>query len=258
MACMTAGCSSPSDASDNREPRGTVKVFAAASLTDAFSSVKAAFEEAYPDIKVKMTFAGSQSLRTQIQHGAEPQVFASANSKHMVGLAEHGLVHEPVVFAHNTMVVAVPASNPAGIESLADLPNAESLVLADANVPAGTYARQVFDRAAADYGDDFAKRVDDTVVSREMHVRQTLQKVVLGEADACVVYSTDAVAAGDRIKSIAIAPEHNVTAKYPMALVKDVSRTHLGEMFMDFVTSDAGQAALAGHGFSPVGRAAIQ
>lgn len=254
-AVVAAGCSSSSDAGDNSEPKGTLKVFAAASLTEAFTDLAAEFEAAHPDIKVKVTFAGSQSLRTQIEHGAEPQVFASANSKHLQALVERGLVQESVVFAQNSMVVAVPESNPAGIESLGDLPKASALVLAAENVPAGAYALRVFGNARAIYGDDFPDRVDDAVVSREMHVRQTLQKVVLGEADAAVVYATDAAAA-DGIKSIAIPPEYNVVASYPMALVKGVSRAHLGRLFTDFVASEAGQAVLAGHGFTPMTTAA--
>ena len=250
-AVVTTGCSSRGNASPDTEPRGTLVVFAAASLTDVFTVIAADFEAAYPDIEVKLNFAGSQSLRTQINNGAQPQVFASANAEHMDALRDSGLVDEPVVFAHNEMVIAVPVANPAGIESGADLANARRLVLAGENVPAGAYAAAVIDKASSSYGADFAERVNRRVVSREMDVRHTLQKLLLGEADACMVYATDAAAAGDGIRSIAIEAEHNVVASYPIAALSRSPRAHLGRLFVEFVGSQAGIDALEQHGFRP-------
>lgn len=250
-----ASCRSASSAEtgthDGEGAGGTVTVFAASSLTDAFTDLGEAFERQHPQAEVVFNFAGSQSLRTQIENGARGEVFASANPKHMAALVGAGLAEEPAVFAHNRMVIAVPAGNPAKIYSLADLANARRLVLAGGAVPAGAYAAKVLVKADAAFGGGFRERVLSRVVSREMHVRQTLHKVVLGEADAAMVYATDAAAAGDKVTAIAIDDEHNIVADYPIAVLGDAERPGLGQRFVAFVRSEAGRAILARHGFDP-------
>lgn len=236
------------------EPSGELVVFAAASLTDAFTELADEFEDANPKVKVITSFAGSQSLRTQIQNGAQPQVFASANEEHMAALIEQGIIAESSTFAHNELVIAVPASNPAKIHSLQDLPKAGRLVLAAKSVPAGAYAQAMLTSAGSAYGADFADAVEKNVVSRENHVRQTLQKVVLGEADAAIVYATDATAAGDKVAAIEIPTEHNVVAAYPIGIVSSAPRSSLGRLFQDFVLSEAGRSKLRSHGFRPAPR----
>lgn len=244
---VSSGSSSIGD-----EPRGTLVVFAAASLTDVFGAIEADFEAAHPEVDVKVNFAGSQSLRTQIQNGARGQVFASANEGHMQALLGQGLVEAPVDFASNELVIVVPVGNPAGIESLADLPRAKRLVLAGDNVPAGLYANEVLASAASEYGADFIKSVESSIVSRETHVRQTLQKVVLGEADAALVYKTDAASAGDKVMTINIPAKHNVLATYPIAVLSDAKRAHLGHLFVAYLASKAGRARLTEFGFQPI------
>lgn len=236
---------------DSQGTGGTITIFAAASLTDAFTELGEAFEREHPRAAVVFNFAGSQSLRAQVENGARGEVFASANPKHLAALVEAGLAEPPVVFAHNRMVIAVPADNPAAIHSLADLANARRLVLAGAAVPAGAYAAQVVARADAALGGGFGERVLSRVVSREMNVRHVLQKVVLGEADAAMVYATDAAAAGDQVSTIAIDDEHNIVADYPIAVLREADRPGLGQRFVAFVRSEAGRAILARHGFDP-------
>jgi len=256
LALLWAGCSSKDagvgaapGVEAKSEPSGEVVVFAAASLTDAFGQLGRDFERENPGIKVTLNFAGSQSLRTQIENGAEAQVFASASADHIDGLRGAGLVEASSVFATNRLVIVVPPSNPAGITSLSDLPNAERLVLAGESVPAGRYTDEVIAKAATQLGNDFPGRVARKVVSREAHVRQTLQKVVLGEADAAVVYATDAASVGDKVKVIAISDAVNVVAEYPIAVVKGGGRAELGQRFVDFVRSEAGREKLADFGF---------
>lgn len=248
---QASGKVSSGSSSSGDEPRGTLVVFAAASLTDVFAAIESDFEADYPSVEIKLNFAGSQSLRTQIQNGARAQVFASANAAHMQSLQEQGLVEPPVDFASNELVIVVPNANPAGIESLADLPKAKRLVLAAENVPAGLYAKRVLESAAATFGEDFVAQVDDAIVSRETHVRQTLQKVVLGEADAALVYKTDAASAGESVKTIAIPAEHNVVATYPIAILSEAQRASLGKLFIDYLSSEPGQARLVEFGFQP-------
>lgn len=227
-----------------------VLVFAAASLTDAFKALAKDFKKEHPKLDVKLNFAGSQSLRTQIENGASPQVFASANPKHMNALRKQKLVDEPAIFVHNELVIVVPMANPAGITSLGELPKAKRIVLAGKNVPAGSYADKMLARAGSEYGADFTVRVHKQVVSRENHVRQTLQKVVLGEADAAIVYATDAASAKDKVKIIAIPKQHNVVASYPIATLKG---SKAGKVFVDYVLSEAGRAKLKEFGFRPAG-----
>jgi molybdate transport system substrate-binding protein len=245
--CRGATAAGGSDDEGQRQ----LLVFGAASLTEVFNQAARDFERDNPHVDVKVSFAGSQSLRTQIENGAQPNIFASANEKHMAALAEKGLVETPVVFAQNGLVIAVPKDNPAGIRSLADLPKAERLVLALESVPVGTYAKSMLQRASEqpEYGADFAKRVEAKVVSRENHVRQTLQKVVLGEADAAIVYATDAAAAGDQVEIIDIPAAFNVTADYPVAVLKTNDRPGLSQKFIEALQSEQGRAMLRTHGF---------
>ena len=195
---LASGCSpaAPAAALESGEASGELLVYAAASLSDAFAAVAADFEALHPGVELKLSFAGSQSLRTQLEHGARPQVFAAANEAHMQALARDGVIGDPVVFARNELVVVVPADNPAGIGSFAELAKGERIVLAGREVPAGVYAAEILATAAARYGKDFTRAVESRVVSREADVRRTLQKVVLGEADAAIVYATDARSRG--------------------------------------------------------------
>ncbi len=243
LASLALGC-------DRKDAGGReLLVFAAASLTDAFTELAHAFETGHPGVSVRLSFGGSQALRTQIENGAEPQVFASADARHVQALVDQGLVGPPVSFARNRLVIVVPKDNPAHIETLDDLPRAERLVLCDDSVPAGAYTQQSLKRAAAELGADFLARVEGRVASRESNVRQTLQKVVLGEADAAIVYASDAVAAGDDVSTIEVPSAFNVTATYPVALLEKNPHPELARAFVALLRSEAGQAILTRHGF---------
>jgi molybdate transport system substrate-binding protein len=227
----------------------TLTVFAAASLRDAFGSLGAAFERQHPGAKVQFNFAGSQELRTQIENGAPADVFASADEKHMTAVRKAGVVDAPKPFATNAPVVVVPADNPAEVASLEDLPNVKRLVIGTPEVPIGAYTLQILDKAKSQYGADFAARVQAKVVSRELNVRQVLTKVSLGEADAGIVYRTDARGAGDKVKVIEIPAELNVVAEYPIATVTRTPHPDLARAWVALVTGPAGQAALKDAGF---------
>ena len=234
---------------DPGNPSGEITVFAAASLTNVFEDIARDLRKVHPQVRVRFNFAGSQSLRTQITQGARPHAFASANLNHIDFLKTHGLVAAPQVFAKNRMVIITPKSNPANITSLADLPNAQRLVLAGTSVPAGIYAEEILANADHHYGNNFKARVSRSVVSRELNVRQTLQKVVLGEADAAIVYATDATVADGKITTIAIPREINVVAEYPVATA--AADSGLGRFFVDFLHSEAARKRLSRAGFRP-------
>ena len=165
-------------------------VFAASSLTEAFSEIGAGYREGHPDVALTFSFGGSQTLRTQIEAGAQADVFAAASSREMDGLVAGGMVQAatPQVFLTNKLVVLLPAANPAGVLQLQDLVKPGlKLVLAAQEVPVGNYARQSLEKMNAEFGADFSERVLANVVSNEDNVRQVVAKVQLGEADAGIV-----------------------------------------------------------------------
>ncbi len=237
-------CDKPSEARERE-----LVVFAAASLRDAFVALGTDFERAHPGVKVVFNFAGTQALRTQLEHGARADVLASADQRHMQALLEAKLVEKPRTFAQNEPVIVV-AKNPASeIQTLADLPKAERIVIGAAEVPIGRYTLEILERASKVHGSDFRTRVEAKVVSRELNVRQVLAKVTLGEASAGIVYRTDAVSAGDRVRLVTIAPEINVAAEYPIAVVTKAAEPELARAWVGLVLSADGQRVLREHGF---------
>ncbi len=230
-------------------------VFAAASLTDAFEDVKTDLESAHPGLAITYNFAGSQALVTQLSEGAAADVFASANNAQMTAAEENGSISgEPVTFVHNELAIVTPADNPAGIESAADLgDDGLRLVLAQAEVPVGRYSRESVCMMGGDtaFGDDYANRVAANVVSEEEDVRDVLAKVQLGEADAGIVYVSDADIAGDDVTLIEIPAEFNVIATYPIATVTGGDAA-LGDAFVAYILGPEGQSTLEEFGFTPM------
>ena len=233
----------------------TLIVYAAASLTGAFGDIAKAFQAAHPGVTVKFNFAGSQVLRTQIEQGAPADVFASADHKNMDPLATENLAASGAAqdFATNLLTVILPPKNPANIKTLQDLVKPGiKIVLEDASVPAGNYTRQILTNMSKDptYGTDFSTKVLANVVSNETDVKQVVAKVDQGEADAGVVYVTDALAAPDLI-SISIPANYNVIAHYPIAALEKSSNPNLAAAFVAYILSADGQAIMKKWGFSP-------
>jgi molybdate transport system substrate-binding protein len=235
------------------EPK-TLTVFAAASLTDSFEEIGRNFEAANPDVSINFNFAGSQTLRTQIEQGAQADIFASANSKEMDTLVAGNFIPADTakIFLANQLVVIMPAGNPAGLTVLADLAKPGlKVVLAAKEVPVGNYSLQVLDKLDAALGTGFKDKALANVVSYENDVKQVMTKVQLGEADAGIVYSSDSVAAPD-LKKIDIPVENNVVAKYPLAALTQSQSPELAQAFIAYVLSADGQAVLQKWGFLPV------
>ncbi len=254
---LLAACAAPrptaADAPDMPIPH-TLTVFAAASLTGAFGEVGKAFEAAHPGLTVRFSFAGSQALRTQIEQGAAADVFASANTKEMSALQDGKLVISSGVklFVANQLVVTLPAQNPGGLSTLADLAKPGlKLVLAAKDVPVGGYALQVLDKLEKEQGAGFKAKVLANVVSYENDVKQVVTKVQLGEADAGIVYATDAAAVPGLLR-IEIPGADNVIAQYPIAPLSGAKDPALAQAFVDYVLSPGGQAILQKWGFLPV------
>lgn len=252
VALLLAGCAFASPSVSTTEPRA-LKVFAAASLTDAFTEIGRNFEAVNPGVTVAFNFAGSQALRTQIEEGAPADVFASADQTEIEHLVSggFGILDAPQIFLTNKLVIILPADNPSGLEKLEDLAKPGiKLVLAAEEVPVGKYARQTLDQMASQLGTDFKDKVFANVVSNEDNVKQVVAKVQLGEGDAGIVYTSDAVAAPD-LKIIEIPARLNVIVQYPIVSLEKSAAPDLADAFIVYVLSTDGQAVLQKWGFAP-------
>lgn len=241
LVLLLAGCGG------SGSERSEITVLAAASLTGAFTSIGAGFERAHPDVMVRFSFGPSDGLATQILEGAPADVFAPASPKYMDQVRSDGPgVTQQVDFARNTLAIIVPSDNPAHITSLADLARpGVKLVLAAVGVPAGDYARGVLENAG------IQKEGLANVVSNEEDVKGVVQKVLLGEADAGIVYRTDITPdISTTVRAISIPDGVNVIATYPIAVIDGSDHTPVAEAFVRFVTGP-GQATLKKFGFLP-------
>ncbi|MFZ2488024.1 MAG: molybdate ABC transporter substrate-binding protein [Anaerolineae bacterium] len=236
----------------------TLNVFAAASLTEAFSKLGAQFEAEHPGVTVVFNFAGSQQLAQQLADGAPADVFASANQKQMDAVIASGRIanDQALPFVTNQLVVILPKDNPAKLAALSDLAKPGlKLVLAAAEVPVGQYALDFLDKATQDatLGAAFKEAVLKNVVSYEANVKAVLTKVVLGEADAGIVYGSDV--SGDSaaaVQQVAIPAALNVVASYPIGTVQNSTNPDSAAAFVAYLLSPAGQAMLAEFGFTPL------
>jgi molybdate transport system substrate-binding protein len=220
---------------------GTVSVFAAASLTDAFNAVGTSFQRANSGVTMKFNFAGTPTLVTQIEQGAPADVFASADTTNMDKLKADGFTTgTSQVFARNQLEIVVAPGNPKGITTLADLAKSGVIYITEApSVPAGKYALQALKMAG----------VTVTPKSLETDVKSVVSKIELGEADAGIVYSTDVTAAGTKVAGVPIPDADNVIAQYPIAAVKATTNAAAANAFIAYVLSPAGQAKLQSFGF---------
>jgi molybdate transport system substrate-binding protein len=253
MALLATACGDDDgDAPETATLQGEIVVHAAASLTDAFKEAGAQFHTLHPGVKVTFNFAGSSSLATQINEGQPGDVFASADAASMKLVTDEGGIEAQATFATNVPVIVVPSSG-SPVQSFQDLSKPGiKLVLAGPAVPIGNYSRQVLTNASAVPGGisaDFAERVLANLKSNETDVKAVLAKVQVGEADAGVVYATDATAA-KQVKLIPIPDAYNVVAQYPIAVLKESGNAEAARAFVDYITSAAGQATLQKYGFS--------
>jgi molybdate transport system substrate-binding protein len=225
---------------------GTLTIFAATSLKAAFNDLAEQFAAANPGLTITpITFDGSTTLATQLTGGAEADVFASADDNNMKTVSDAGLVEgTPVHFVSNTLQIVVKPGNPLGIAGLADVVKPEvQLVLCDDKVPCGAAAQKAFAAAG----------LTASPVSKEQNVGAVLDKVKTGgEADAGLVYRTDIkAAAAGTVDGIDFPESAGAVNVYPIGQLKDAPNPAAAAAFIDYVTSSAGQAVLAGYGFAP-------
>lgn len=235
-ATALSACGSDDDGSS------TLTVYAAASLTEAFSAIGKEFETDHPGVRVKFSFGGSSDLVAQLQQGAPADVFASADEANMDKLVAAGLQgQQPQPFASNTLEIATPPDNPAGISSFSDLAKkGVKVVVCAPEVPCGAAAQKVAESAGLTL----------SPVSEEQNVKDVLAKVTAGEADAGLVYVTDVQAAGDAVHGIVFPETKAAVNLYPITTVDGSDQEKLAAEFVDFVRGHDGQAALSAAGFA--------
>ena len=220
---------------------GTINVFAASSLQEAFTTLGQQFETAHPGVKVVFNFAASSDLATQITQGAPADVFASASAKNMTQVTTAGYAGAPTMFAKNVMEIAIPPANPGKVSVLADLAKAGvKLAVCQSQVPCGATAATVFKNAG----------LTVKPVTLEPDVKSVLGKVELGEVDAGVVYVTDVRAAGSKVTGIKIPDAVNASTSYPIAALTKSGNSATAHAFVAFVLSAAGSTVLTTDGFA--------
>ena len=260
---LTVACANQSSAASSAGS-GALTVFAAASLANSFPEIADAFEADHPGASITFNYAGSQRLRTQLEFGAQADVFASADQRQMdLAVAADLISGVPVSFAENVLVVITPLvggiTDGGRVNELDNLArDGVKLALASPEVPAGAYSRELLRNLEADVvdlGPGYASRVLNNVVTHEPNVRGVLQKVALGEVDAGIVYRTDAATdyAASRVGVVSVPVGSNVVAEYPIAVLREASDSELAEEFVRFVLGERSQIILNSYGFeSPV------
>ena len=238
----SSGSSSSSGDSSGAAKDTTLTVYAASSLTSTFTELGKKFEASHQGVKVSFSFGGSSDLVAQIQQGAPADVFASADTKNMdKAVADKAVEGVPAKFASNTLEIAVPPDNPAGVSSLKDLGKAGTKVVVCApEVPCGAAAQTV----------EKSSGVSIKPVSEEQAVADVLTKVESGEADAGLVYVTDVKAAADKVKGVTFPESAAAVNTYPIVALAKSKNADLAKAFVDLVTGTEGQSVLADAGFA--------
>ena len=263
LALFLFACGKPTPASQAPNPTAAPQsrelyVFAAASLTQPFTEIIQTFEQSHPGVRIIPNYAGSQQLAQQIAQGAPADVFASADQTQMAAAAASGRIDlaSEQVFANNHLVVILPGDNPGEISSLKDLAlPGHSLILAAEAVPVGKYSLTFLEQASQDpkFGSGYKAAVLKNVVSYEENVKAVLSKIILGEADCGIVYTSDAATTKpDQIISIEIPASLNAQAAYYLAPLNDSQAPDLAKAFIAAVLSPGGQDILSQYGFLPV------
>ena len=242
-AAPSSSAAAAGSASAAGKVTGTVVVFAATSLTEAFNKIGTQFEAANPGVNVKFNYNGSSSLATSITQGAPADVFASAAPSNMKTVTDASLASgTPKDFATNTGEIMVEKGNPKHIKSVSDLANpAVKVVVCAPKVPCGQVATAIFKNAG----------VTVKPVSEETNVGGVVTKITLGEADAGMVYVTDVKANEGKATGVVIPASQNDTTEYPIAELKDAPNAAGAAAFISYVLSPQGQAVLASFGFAP-------
>lgn len=237
----TAAPSGPAQPPAADAPTGTVTVLAAASLTESFETLADQLGDTYPDLEIVYSFGPSSGLVEQLLAGAPADVLATADTKTMDDAVAGGVVDgEPHIFARNTLALAVPAGNPGGVTGLADLANPDlRIAICEPQVPCGGAAQRLLDAAGV-------TAAPDTLTT---DVKEAASLVALGEADAALIYLTDAAAEGDAVETVDVPEADTVVNEYPVAVLADAPNPDGAQALLDAITGEPGRTILGEAGF---------
>lgn len=245
-----AGCRSAADVGAPATPAataavsGSITVSAASSLTDVFTTIARGFSRVHPGARVTLNFGSSSVLATQIEQGAPADTLAAADPEAMDALVAADLVAgSPTVFARNRLTIVTKVGNPKGIRSVADLADAGTVSLCASTAPCGKYTARVLVNAGV--------TIPESAVTRGTDARSTIAAVISGDADAAIVYVTDANAAGRAVTTVPIALRAEVVAEYPIATLASSGAPAVSAAFIEYVRSPRGQSVLRAAGFLP-------
>lgn len=247
----TAQNETANNTTGNQATPKKITVLAAASLTESYNEIAKEIKKD-KNIDVELSFAGSQQLVASIEQGAPADVFASANTKYMKTLKDEGKVENDVIFAHNKLIIAKNKSSKAEINSFKDLAkDGVKLVVGDKSVPVGKYFFTALDNALADKTIDQATydKINANIKSKELNVKDVVSKVNLGDADAGVIYKTDANGQKD-LEVIDVNEFSKLQVDYPVGIVKDSKNKDTAQEFIDYITTGKGKDILKNHGFT--------
>jgi molybdate transport system substrate-binding protein len=241
LVAALSACGTGTGSTPGAPESKTLTVFAASSLTEAFGALEKPFEAAHPGVDVKFSFAGSSTLVQQLTQGAKADVFASADQANMDKAVQGGVIDgQPTVFATNKLAIAVAKGNPKGIKTFADLAKGGlTVVVCAPQVPCGAATQKV----------EQTTGITLKPASEEQDVKSVLTKVQSGDADAGLVYTTDATSAAGKVDKVDFPEASGAINNYPIAVVKDAPQAALAKEFTDFVLGAAGQAELGRVGF---------
>lgn len=240
VAAPSAPSAEPSSSASSAVISGPLNVFAAASLTGAFTEIGKTFETAHPGATVVFNFGASSALAQQVVSGAPVDVFAAASPATMMAVTDAGDASEAEVFVRNRLQIAVPADNPGAVTGLADFTRADlTIALCAPKVPCGAAATQAFEAAG----------LTPSVDTEEQDVKAALAKVTLGEVDAALVYRTDVQAAGGKVKGIAFPEAGEAVNDYPIAVTTEAANPDAAAAFVAYVLSPQGQQVFVTAGF---------
>ena len=241
VAVLTALVACSGDGDDSESEREALVVLAASSLTEAFADLEQAYEDEHPDIDVQVSYDSSSVLAQQVLEGAPADVLATADEATMASVTDEGLA-EPVPFATNTLTLVTPPDDPGDISELADLGSADvSFAICVPEAPCGQAAQALLELDG----------VDATPTTQQENVRAVLTQVTTGQVDAGLVYVTDALAAGDEVRTISVQNASEVVNSYPISVIAESEQADPAQDWVDLVVSRQGQQVLKSYGFGP-------
>lgn len=229
-----------------------LQISAASSLTESLNELQGLYYT-MSGVELNLNFGASSVLKTQIEQGAEADLFLSANFSHYDSLEKAGLIEKGKQFVQNSLVLAVAKDN-TSIQKVEDMAqDGVKVIFANDDVPVGKYTAEILANYDKKSGENLSEKINANVVSKEENVRQVLSKVALGEGDCAIVYDTDITEdVKDKVRLVSIDEDCNVKGEYWVGLIKKDSPNPAAENFYDYLTDSEASSVFEKYGFTPI------